>query len=77
MKQIIFPATAPRNTRLPLALWRPEPADAPPGRGPGAHAGQGCGNCGGCGKCKHEEKQARTRPRHGLPPVPQSAAAGT
>ena len=65
------------NIDLPLALLQPEPADAPTGPEPEAHACQGCGNCGGCGKCQHEEKQAGPHPRHGLPPVPQSAAAGT
>ena len=58
MKQIFFPVTVPLNIRLPLALWQPDPADAPPGREPEAHACQGCGNCGGCRKCQHEEKQA-------------------
>ncbi len=77
MKQIILPVTVHLNIRLPLALLQPEPADAPTGPEPEAHACQGCGNCGGCGKCQHEEKQAGGDPRHGLPPVPQSAAAGT
>ena len=76
MKQIILPVTVHLNIRLPLALLQPEPADAPTGPEPEAHACQGCGNCGGCGKCQHEEKQARTHPRHGLPTVTKSAAAG-
>ena len=43
------------NIGLPLALLQPEPAAAPTGPEPEAHACQGCG---GCGKCQHEEKQA-------------------
>lgn len=58
MEQIILPVTVHLNIRLPLALLQPEPADAPTGPEPEAHACQGCGNCGGCGKCQHEEKQA-------------------
>ena len=58
MKQIILPVTVHLNIRLPLVLLQPEPAAAPTGPEPGAHACQGCGNCGGCGKCQHEEKQA-------------------
>ena len=58
MKQIILPVTVHLNIRLPLALLQPEPADAPTGPEPEAHACQGCGNCGGCGKCQHEKKQA-------------------
>ena len=58
MKQIILPVTVHLNIRLPLALLQPEPADAPTGPEPEAHACQGCGNCGGCRKCQHEEKQA-------------------
>ena len=58
MKQIILPVTVHLNIRLPLALLQPEPAAAPTGPEPEAHACQGCGNCGGCGKCQHEEKQA-------------------
>ena len=58
MKQIILPVTVHLNIRLPLALLQPEPATAPTGPEPEAHACQGCGNCGGCGKCQHEEKQA-------------------
>ncbi len=65
------------NIRMPLALLQPEPADASTGPEPEPHVCQSCGNCGGCGKCQHEEKQARTHPRHGLPSVPQGAAAGT
>ena len=53
-----LPVTVQLNIRLPLALLQPEPADAPTGPEPEAHACQGCGNCGGCGKCQHEEKQA-------------------
>ena len=56
MKQIILPVTVHLNIRLPLALLQPEPADAPTGPEPEAHACQGCGNCGGCRKCQHEEK---------------------
>ena len=56
MKQIILPVTVQLNIRLPLALLQPEPAAAPTGPEPEAHACQGCGNCGGCGKCQHEEK---------------------
>ena len=58
MKQIILPVTVHLNIRLPLALLQPEPADAPTGPEPEAHACQGCGNCGGGRKCQHEEKQA-------------------
>ena len=58
MKQIILPVTVHLNIRLPLALLQPDRADAPPGPGREAHAGQGCGNGGGCGKCQHEEKQS-------------------
>ena len=58
MKQIILPVTVQLNIRLPLALLQPEPADAPTGPEPEAHACQGCGNCGRCGKCQHEKKQA-------------------
>ena len=47
MKQIILPVTVHLNIRLPLALLQPEPADAPTGPEPEAHACQGCGNCGG------------------------------
>ena len=54
MKQIILPVTVHLNIDLPLALLQPEPADAPTGPEPEAHACQGCG---GCGKCQHEEKQ--------------------
>ena len=32
------------NIDLPLALLQPEPADAPTGPEPEAHACQGCGN---------------------------------
>ena len=77
MKQIILPVTVHLNIRLPLALLQPKPAAVPTGPEPEAHACQGCGNCGGGGEGQHEEKQAWTHPRHGLPPVPQSAAAGT
>ena len=77
MKQIISPAPSPRNTRLPLAPWRPDPAAAPPGRGPEAQPCRGGGNCGGSRKCQHKERKAGPHPLHGLPPVPQSAAAGT
>ena len=55
MKQIILPVTVHLNIDLPLALLQPEPAAAPTGPEPEAHACQGCGNC---GKCQHEEKQA-------------------
>ena len=55
MKQIVLPVTVHLNIRLPLALLQPEPADAPTGPEPEAHACQGCG---GCGKGQHEEKQA-------------------
>ena len=58
MKQTILPVTVHLNIRLPLALLQPEPADAPTGPEPEAHACHSCGNCGGCGKCQHEEKQA-------------------
>ena len=44
MKQIILPVTVHLNIRLPLALLQPEPADAPTGPEPEAHACQGCGN---------------------------------
>ena len=44
MKQIILPVTVQLNIRLPLALLQPEPADAPTGPEPEAHACQGCGN---------------------------------
>ena len=77
MKQIILPVTVHLNIRLPLALLRPEPADAPTGPEPEARACQGCGNCGGGGEGPPEEKAARPPPPHGLPPGPQSAAAGT
>ena len=43
MKQIILPVTVQLNIRLPLALLQPEPADAPTGPEPEAHACQGCG----------------------------------
>ena len=43
MKQIILPVTVHLNIRLPLALLQPEPADAPTGPEPEAHACQGCG----------------------------------
>ena len=46
MKQIILPVTVHLNIRLPLALLQPEPADAPTGPEPEAHACQGCGGCG-------------------------------
>ena len=55
MKQIILPVTVHLNIRLPLALLQPEPADAPTGPEPEAHACQGCGNCGGGGGGQHEE----------------------
>ena len=45
MKQIILPVTVHLNIRLPLALLQPEPADAPTGPEPEAHACQGCGSC--------------------------------
>ena len=77
MKQIILPVTVHLNTRLPLALLPPDRADAPTGRGPEPHPCQGWGTCGGGGKCQHKKKQPRPHPRQGLPPVPQSAAAGT
>ena len=38
MKQIILPVTVHLNIRLPLALLQPEPADAPTGPEPEAHA---------------------------------------
>ena len=44
MKQIILPVTVHLNIRLPLALLQPEPADAPTGPEPEAHACQGCGS---------------------------------
>ena len=47
MKQIILPVTVHLNIRLPLALLQSEPAGAPTGPEPEAHACQGCGNCGG------------------------------
>ncbi len=43
MKQIILPVTVHLNVRLPLALLQPEPADAPTGPEPEAHACQGRG----------------------------------
>ena len=46
MKQIILPVTVHLNIRLPLAILQPEPADAPTGPEPEAHACHGCGNCG-------------------------------
>ena len=49
MKQIILLVTVHLNIRLPLALLQPEPAAAPTGPEPEAHACQCCGNCGGCG----------------------------
>ena len=62
MKQIILPVTVHLNIRLPLALLQPEPADAPSGPEPEAHACQGCGNCGGCRKCKHEKSKLNPSP---------------
>ena len=41
MKQIILPVTVHLNIRLPLALLQPEPADAPTGPEPEAHACRG------------------------------------
>ena len=41
MKQIILPVTVHLNINLPLALLQPEPADAPTGPEPEAHACQG------------------------------------
>ena len=41
MKQIILPVTVHLNILLPLALLRPEPADAPTGPEPEAHVCQG------------------------------------
>ena len=58
MTTVHYLVTAHLNIDLPLALLQPEPADAPTGPEPEAHACQGCGNCGGCRKCQHEEKQA-------------------
>ncbi|OLR56190.1 hypothetical protein BHK98_08995 [Hornefia porci] len=46
MKQIILSVTVYLNVRLPLALLQPEPADAPTGPEPEAHACQGRGGCG-------------------------------
>ena len=50
MKQIILPVTVHLNIRLPLALLQPEPAEAPTGPEPEAHACHGCDNCGGWGE---------------------------
>ena len=85
MKQIILPITVHLNIRLPLALLRPEPADAPTGPEPEAHACQGCGNCGGCGKCRHEKNRAAScpvvsasvsgRPRNSARPTRNGSAA--
>ena len=58
MKQIILPVPLPLNPPLPLALWRPDRADAPTARGREAQACRGCDTWGGCGKCQKEEKQA-------------------
>ena len=55
MKQIILPVTVHLNIRLPLALLQPEPADAPTGPEPEAHACQGCGGCGNLGGGRAEE----------------------
>ena len=55
------------NIDLPLALLQPEPADAPTGPEPEAHACQGCGNCGGYGKCQHEETLMPFRPHFSIP----------
>ena len=76
MKQIILPVTVHLNIRLPLALLQPEPADAPTGPEPEAHACQGCGNCGGCGEWQHQQTEGRNHPPPRPPPEPQRAAAG-
>ena len=76
MKQIILPVTVHLNIRLPLALLQPEPADAPTGPEPEAHACQGCGNCGGGRGGRQEEKEAANRARHGAPPGTQGGGAG-
>ena len=50
------------NIDLPLALLQPEPADAPTGPEPEAHACQGCGNCGGYGKCSMKKSKPEPIP---------------
>ena len=70
MKQIILPVTVHLNIRLPLALLQPEPADAPTGPEPEAHARQGCGNCGGVGSGVPLTKRPWTPTPSALPPGP-------
>ena len=74
MKQIILPVTVHLNIRLPLALLQPEPADAPTGPEPEAHACQGCGNCGGGRQWPREGKGDSTPPPQRLPTRPQGPA---
>ena len=71
MKQIILPVTVHLNIRLPLALLQPEPAA-------GAHRPGAGGPClpvlrQTAGSASMKKSKPEPYPRHGLPPVPQSA----
>ena len=74
MKQIIFTCHRPPE-------YPPAPCPVAAGTGRRAHRPGAGGPClpgpaataGGCGSASMKKSKPETHPRHGLPPVPQSA----